>query len=206
MKWVGSMALGLALVGTSVQAATDGYGITGLINTPSADIVRGAQASFSYNQQENAQRAALTVALGAGLEAAVLRRVPEVGAQQTFGSFKMQLRSESVLQPAIAVGVDDVSDRHERSLYVAASKGLPYGLRLHTGIGSGRFHGFFAAIEKRLTPAIPSPSFQPFTALLAEYDGRHLNYGLRWQAAPAMQLDIGCRSKQTYMAVAYTFK
>lgn len=60
----------------------------------------------------------------------------------------MLSRRKGVFAPGVAVGVEDIGDRSERTAYVVASKSLPQGIRLHVGGGNGNYDGVFFAIEK----------------------------------------------------------
>ena len=87
-----------------------------------------------------------------------------------------------------------------------ASKALPFGFRIHAGVGSGRYDGMFGAIEKTINPVsvITGNNCFPATTLIAEYDGRTMNYGARLSIVPGLKLDGGWRNHQIYFGLNFT--
>ena len=116
-------------------------------------------------------------------------------------SAKYQLIAESVLTPAVAVGIEDIGDKLDRAGYVAATKEGPWGFRGHVGIGTGRFQNGFIAMEKQFK--VNSDVLNLSLAL--EYDGHHFNYGATLPVGKLVQAEIGMRSNDLYAGVNCTF-
>lgn len=203
MKRIIITSIALLLSGSPAYAAVSPFATTGLINTPTADIGRIGQLTASIYSQQQSQGGVLALTVTPNIEVGAARLVTDD--PYTVISMKLQVRAEGVLEPGVAIGIDDIGDKRDRSVYVVASKALPYGFRVHAGWGNGRFQGTFFALEKRLTPASPSKTFRPFTVLMAEHDGRSFNYGLRYRAASHIQFDMGWRSHKAYLGMQYNF-
>ena len=116
-------------------------------------------------------------------------------------SAKYQLIAESVLTPAVAVGIEDIGDKLDRAGYVAATKEGPWGFRGHVGIGTGRFQNGFIAMEKQFK--VNSDVLNLSLAL--EYDGHHFNYGAALPVGKLVQAEIGMRSNDFYAGINCTF-
>lgn len=180
---------------SAAQAAPSLQGSTGLLGTPSADALPQGTWSAGYYRHRGANDAVMTAGLGGGLEASVRRR-DALGEPPWQWNLKWALAPEQVLKPGLALGVDDLAGREQRSVYLAASKALPYGMRLHLGLGNGRFHGAFGALE---APVLPR------TWLILEQDGRRWNAGARLALGPEVRLDAGRCGGHTYLGASYTY-
>lgn len=87
-------------------------------------------------------------------------------------------------RPALAIGAQDMqfgddAPKVGRAEYVVASHQFD-DLRLHLGVGTGRYRGLFAGIEARLSD---------HTKLIAEYDTNDVNLGLRMHLSSHLTLD-----------------
>lgn len=189
----------------SVQAAPSLTGSTGMIDNPSADVLREGQVSAGYYHVVEGNQIAFTAHVAPQTEVgAVVYR--EGGGEQTSLNAKFSLRQERVDTPAIAIGLEGITGNRETSWYAVASKSLPFGIRLHAGVGSGRFNGLFGGVEKRLNSLSVLPGkYLPSAALMAEFDGRQMNYGLRFAVAPGVKLDGGWRRHGRYFGISYTY-
>lgn len=190
-----------------VLAAPSLYGSTGLISLPSADILRADQVSVGYYHLVDGN--ALSVVdlhVADHLEAGLVDYFQAGHGHNQQLNVKFCLADEKVLLPGVAVGVADVTNGSQRSFYAVASKGLPFGYRLHVGTGSGQYDRFFAGLEKRISPLGLSGGSRnfPTTVLMAEYDGHVMNYGARVSLAAGWKLDAGCYRKSRYVGISFT--
>lgn len=205
MRRVVYSLLPLLIFAGSVQAAPSLAGSTGMIDNPSADVLREGQLSAGYyhgvegNQFAFAAHVAPQTEIGAVV-------FPAQGGEHVGLNAKFSLRQERVNTPAVAVGVEDIAGYRDTSWYAVASKSLPFGIRLHAGVGSGRFNGLFGGVEKQLNSLSVLPGkYLPSAALMAEFDGRQMNYGLRFAVAPGVKLDGGWRKHGSYFGISYTY-
>ena len=134
--------------------------------------------------------------LGQALEVGALHRTAGAQGAAVQWNVKWALAQEQILRPGIAVGVEDVGAQAQRTMYAVASKGLPFGLRLHAGVGNGRYHGLFGALEASLLPQ---------TKLFLEQDGRQWGAGVRVSLGSDFRLDAGHYAGKTYVGGSYTY-
>lgn len=198
------------LAAAPAYAAPSVNGSTGLINTPTADVLQEGQFSLGYYHLKEGGVGALNLNLAKNLELGVagFRYDSDVSKDnETLVNFKYSLLSETVLTPGLAVGVEDIGNDAKRTHYAAASKALPFGFRLHAGVGDGRYDGVFAAIEKTISPigAVTGNNIFPATTLIAEWDGDRMNYGARMAIVPGLKIDAGWRHSETYIGLSYTY-
>ena len=205
MRRVVYSLLPLLIFAGSVQAAPSLAGSTGMIDNPSADVLREGQISAGYyhivegNQFAFAAHAAPQTEVGA-----VIFR--DRGSEHVGLNAKFSLQQERVNIPAVAIGAEDIAGYRETSWYAVASKSLPFGIRIHAGVGNGRFNGVFGGVEKQLNSLSVLPGkYLPSAALMAEFDGRQMNYGLRFAVAPGVKLDGGWRKHGSYFGISYTY-
>lgn len=195
----------LCLSAGTAAAAPSFSGPTGLINTPSADALREGQFSLGYHRLHDQKAGSFSLNILPNVEAGVARYFPDEGSNQTLFHAKWSIAPETVVTPGLAVGVEGLGDGH-RSAYAVVSKGLPLGLRIHAGVGNGRFDGAFGAIEKTINPlGITGASSFPATTLIAEYDGDGMNYGVRLAIVPGLKLEAGWRDDKTYVGASFTY-
>jgi hypothetical protein len=203
-------AITFLLLAAPVYAAPSINGSTGLINTPSADVLREGQFSLGYYHLQHGGAGTFTMNLTGKLElgAAGFRYDKEANQQdQTYINAKYGLLPETILTPGVAVGIEDMANLDNRTYYAAASKTLPFGFRIHAGVGNGRYDGGFAVLEKTINPVsiLTGNNIFPTTTLIAEWDGHNMNYGARMAVVPGLKLDLGRRDHQTYFGASFTY-
>lgn len=200
-KIIAGAALCLALH-TAAWAAPSTSGSTGMIDTPTADTLREGQISLGYFDLEESRNLTFGTNLGKDLELSIAGADYDASDRKIYVNLKYALKSESVLLPGIAIGLEDIGNTSDRSAYIVVSKALPLGFRVHAGLGSGRYDGPFYAIEKSLFPA-PIGGVFPDTSLIVEHNGHAMNYGLRMSLAAGLKLNAGWRDEDPYFGVTY---
>ncbi|MCE5286582.1 MAG: YjbH domain-containing protein [Pelosinus sp.] len=206
-KIIGLSAICLTFLTAVATAAPALNGSTGLINTPSADVLREGQISLGYYHLKDGGVGNVAFHVAGNLEVGAAGFRYDGQANKTYVNAKLALAPETVLTPGLALGVMDAANQQERSFYAVASKALPLGLRLHVGTGSGQFGGVFAGIEKTINPVsvLTGNNAFPATTFIAEYDGKNMNYGARLSIVPGLKVDAGWRSnKSTYFGLSFT--
>ena len=186
----------LGVVFSKAEAAPTLQGSTGLANVVSADVLPAHSFSIGRYNRPGEKNDVVVFGLGQSLEVGALHRTVGTQGATVRWNVKWALAQEKVLRPGIAIGVEDVGAQAQRTTYAVASKGLPFGLRLHAGIGNGRYHGLFGALEAPLLPQ---------TKLLLEQDGRQWGAGVRISIGPDFRLDAGHYAGKTYVGGSYTY-
>lgn len=196
----------LLVMSATVLAAPSINGSTGLINTPTADVLRAGQLSLGYYHLKDGGVGIFNTNIAPNLEIGLAGFRYDGQQNRNVVNAKFGLVPETVLTPGVAVGVEDISNTEKRSAYVAASKALPFGFRIHAGAGNGRFNGIFAGLEKTINPVsiITGNNAFPATTLIAEYDGKNMNYGARMSIVPGLKLDAGWRKNDSYIGISFT--
>jgi hypothetical protein len=195
------------LVPVSAYAAPSVNGSTGQINNPSADVLREGQFAAGYYHLKAGGVGVVGLNLAPNFEVGLAGfRYDNAASNATFVNAKLALLPEGILTPGLAVGVEDIGRQKERSVYAVASKALPFGLRLHAGVGNGRFGGVFAAVEKTINPVsvFSGNNTFPATTLIAEFDGHNMNYGARMSIVPGLKVDAGWRDRAAYFGLTFT--
>ncbi|GMB01308.1 YjbH domain-containing protein [Pelosinus sp. IPA-1] len=196
----------LLLTSAPVFAAPSVNGSTGLINNPSADVLREGQVSLGYYHLKDGGVGIFNTNIAPNLELGVAGFRYDGQQNKNLVNAKFALVPETVLSPGLAVGVEDIGNNNKRSSYAVASKALPLGFRIHAGVGNGRFDGVFAGIEKTINPVsiLTGNNAFPATTLIAEYDGKNMNYGARMSIVPGLKLDAGWRNHDGYVGISFT--
>lgn len=192
---------------SAASAAPSVTGPTGLIDTPSASMLREGQVSLGYYHLNHSGAGVFNTSLSGNLELGVAGFRYDGGHNnKTMVNAKLSLVPETILSPGFAVGIEDAANMDKRSVYAVASKGLPFGFRLHVGAGNGRFDGMFAALEKTIKPAgaMTGNNTFPATTLLAEFNGKTMNYGARVAIASGVKFDAGWRDHKAYFGISFT--
>jgi hypothetical protein len=200
-------ALALLVSTAAAYAAPSVNGSTGQINNPSADVLREGQFAAGYYHLKDGGAGVFDIGLLPNLELGVAGfRYDDSHANKTYVNAKLGLLPETVLTPGVSVGIEDVAGERSRSYYAVASKALPFGFRIHAGVGNGRFDGPFAALEKTINPisAITGSNTFPATTLIAEFDGHRMNYGARVSIVPGLKVDAGWRDHSAYFGISFT--
>ncbi len=193
---------GIAAVG----AAPSVNGPTGLINIPSADVLHEGQYSLGYYNLKEGGAGSFNFNLVRNLEVGVAGLRYDNSSNHTLLNAKYAVLPETILSPGLSIGVEDLTGDQERSAYAAVSKALPFGFRIHAGVGNGRFSGGFYGIEKTINPIsiVTGNSGFPATTLILERDGRHTNYGARLAVAAGLKMDAGWRDRNFYVGLSLT--
>lgn len=178
----------------SVDAATTSKGKSGLINIPSAYVLRKGHGGLGYFNIPNGDSFAGSISLMNNFEVSYSRWCLDGKEDKNLYGFKAVLAQEEFLKPALAIGVEDLADNLDRSFYLVTSKQMPWGLRLHMGVKSGHeAKGLFYGIEKqvRLTNNyMERKSFIPALNIMVEYDGHNFNYGAYIRNSRGLRFDI----------------
>ena len=185
-----------ALIFSKAEAAPTLQGSTGGANVVSADVLTVNSFSIGRYNRPGEKRDVVVFGLGQALEVGALHRTEGNQGAAVQWNVKWALAQEQILRPGIAIGMEDVGAQEQRTAYVVASKGLPFGLRLHAGVGNGRYHGLFGALEAPLLPQ---------TKLFLEQDGRQWGAGVRVSLGPDFRLDAGHYAGKSYVGGSYTY-
>lgn len=127
-------------------------------------------------------------------------------------ALKVIVNEESENLPAIAVGVENLTDPHngdfepnarffQRAFYAVASKAFPIDdsqvVSVHLGAGTGRFQNRpFGGLEY---------AFDNGLALLAEYDGFRSAFGLRYTGLRNLRATAAVQGGRPTFQIGYTF-
>ena len=195
LRGVLAVVLTLAFV-EAAEAAPTLQGSTGGANVVSADVLAVHSFSIGRYNRPGEKNEVIVFGLGQALEVGALHRAEGSQGAAVRWNVKWALAQEQILRPGIAIGLEDVGAQEQRTAYVVASKGLPFGLRLHAGLGNGRYHGLFGALEAPLLPQ---------TKLFLEQDGRQWGAGVRVSLGPDFRLDAGHYAGKTYVGGSYTY-
>ena len=200
-----SLACALLLTAAPVMAASSMNGPTGLIDIPTADVLRSGQISLGYYHLKDGGVGTVNTNLAPNLEIGVTAFRYDGQTSKNDLNAKFSVVPETVVAPGLAIGVQNLSSNNKRSVYAVASKALPFGFRMHAGAGSGQFNGIFAGLEKTINPiSITGNNAFPATTLIAEYNGKVMNYGARLSIAPGLKLDVGVRNHARYIGINFT--
>lgn len=199
LRWVPVLALALA----SPAAASDPniFGPTGVLRTPSADVLPfraynvffyGADAFLTYG---------VNFGLTSALEVGGSIFDPDRGRSKGLINAKYRFTRDTLTTPAIAVGVQDLADSIDQSVYLAVSKGFGtvalggrkgLGLRATAGFGTGFFDDtFFGSAELFFTDRL---------TLMGEYDGRDLNFGASFRLGQGVHVRGGLLDSDEFFA------
>lgn len=196
----------LCMTTIPVLAAPSVNGPTGLINSPTSDVLRGGQISLGYYHLKDGGVGTFNTNVAPNLEIGVTGFRYDGQKNENYVNAKFALTPETVLTPGLSIGVEDMAGQSQRSFYAVASKALPFGFRIHAGTGNGRFSGVFGGIEKTINPlsVITGNNVFPATTLIAEYDGKTMNYGARLSIVSGLKLDAGMRNHDGYIGISFT--
>lgn len=203
---VSMMVFSMTASGTAL-AAPSLNGSTGLLNTPSADVIQQGDFSLGYYHLEHGAVANVNMGLLKNVEIGISSFDPDGGSRLNRLNAKWSLIPETVVSPGLAIGVEDISDKGERTAYIVGSKALPMGFRVHYGVGDGRYDGIFGGIEKTINPlgVLTGDNAFPATTLIAEYDGEDVNVGARLSLVPGVKIDAGWQDmKDFYVGFSIT--
>lgn len=176
-------------------------GATGLLELPTADVVKKESFGIGVYSADDVKIRNMGYGLAEKLEVSFANEKHDIEQINKF-NVKYVLLSETVLTPGLAVGINDLTGKSERSTFAVVSKGLPLGFRVHAGIGSGDFEKGFVALEKNITPLLGANVF-PSTTLLVEYNDNNINYGMRMSIVPDLKLNLGRSDHKTFIGLTY---
>ena len=176
-------------------------GATGLLELPTADVVKKESFGIGLYSADDVKIRNMGYGLAEKLEVSFANEKQDIEQLNKF-NVKYVLLSETVLTPGLAVGINDLTGKSERSTFAVVSKGLPLGFRVHAGIGSGDFEKGFVALEKNITPLLGANVF-PSTTLLVEYNDNNINYGMRMSIVPDLKLNLGRSDHKTFIGLTY---
>ena len=176
-------------------------GATGLLELPTADVVKKESFGVGVYSADDVKIRNMGYGLAEKLEVSFANEKQDIEQINKF-NVKYVLLSETVLTPGLAVGINDLTGKSERSTFAVVSKGLPLGFRVHAGIGSGDFEKGFVALEKNITPLLGANVF-PSTTLLVEYNDNNINYGMRMSIVPDLKLNLGRSDHKTFIGLTY---
>ena len=176
-------------------------GATGLLRLPTADVVKKESFGVGVYSADDVKIRNMGYGLAEKLEVSFANEKHDIEQINKF-NVKYVLLSETVLTPGLAVGINDLTGKSERSTFAVVSKGLPLGFRVHAGIGSGDFEKGFVALEKNITPLLGANVF-PSTTLLVEYNDNNINYGMRMSIVPDLKLNLGRSDHKTFIGLTY---
>ena len=176
-------------------------GATGLLELPTADVVKKESFGVGVYSADDVKIRNMGYGLAEKIEVSFANEKQDIEQINKF-NVKYVLLSETVLTPGLAVGINDLTGKSERSTFAVVSKGLPLGFRVHAGIGSGDFEKGFVALEKNITPLLGANVF-PSTMLLVEYNDNNINYGMRMSIVPDLKLNLGRSDHKTFIGLTY---
>jgi len=178
-----------------------------LILTPTGSIAAPAQIKLEGAIRPREERPVYAWAsLGIGqfeLEAAYT----DEGRGDTGMGFgvEAQLLPETLLTPAVGVGIRDATDQTSlrRAEYLAITKSIPAAgipwlrdVKLHFGFGMEGIDGFFGGAQV---------GFPPGLELALEHDSNHFNTALAWSAARNLQLKLYGLDGDTFLGAVLRF-
>jgi hypothetical protein len=204
-KWLTLLAaLGVSLA-TPAMAAPNYLGISGLINTPTAEVSPMRSYDVHVHGTDNIIAYGLNFGITKGLEISGTVLDPDFGGSRTLANAKYRLAEEKGSSPAIAVGGMDLADTLDLSVYGVLSKGFGkvalggrsgLGLRAHVGYGSGAFNdNLFGGVELLWSDRL---------TLMGEYDGSDFNFGGRFGVGTGVHLDLGILDGKFGAGIAYS--
>ena len=175
---------------------------TGSINTPSADVMTKDQISIGFYNLHGSRNVGIAiVGLTSKIELGFRRNVYSHSNDNTF-SVKYAMKKENITKPGLAIGFEQGTGDDGDSFYVVASKRLIWGIRMHTGIGNNKYRKGFVSLEKSINNV--KFSKKGVSNLILEYDGTHLNYGIRASVNEKLKFDLGVKKNRGYFGVSYT--
>lgn len=194
----------LCTCATTVEAASPSYmGTTGSFMTPSAEVVSQGNVSLSYWHSTDGDHKMGTVGFGIAPNVEVSVAHQWSTDKATIISGKYGLVKEGLAMPAVAIGLIDATDEWDQTVYMAATKNLPFGFKATIGYGNGMYDGVFGSVEKTISLIPGGDDLFPATTLVVEYDAHDWNYGARLAIAAGAKLTIGRFDDRTYIGATF---
>ena len=185
------------------QAAPTTYGPTGLIDIPTIDVPRNNQLELGYYHLDSASYDVFALPFFDNMEiSGALRDENNKHSLKTL-NIKYKIKNEGIVKPGFAVGIDDLEENQGTAAYVVVSKALPFGLRMHSGIGTRRYKDGFIGLETKLIPLSKGGQF-PDMSFMVEHIDKKTSYGIRLATARGLQVTAGWRDKEPFWGITYT--
>lgn len=181
----------LALASSQVAATPAYYGYTGLMLTPTADTLKTGGSDLGavfLNTNNNTSFLSGNIGLLDSLEVGAAYISPEHGDSNGIINAKFGLFKETESNPALAIGISDLTDQFDSTPYVVVSKTLSVknrsigSPRLSLGLGGGHLSGVFAGFSTKIADKMQ---------LMLEYDTNDVNFGIQFAAAQNLRLHAG---------------
>lgn len=186
------VVLVLAAVSSQVAAAPAYFGYTGLMLTPTADILKtggfGFGAVYLTGDSNDTTFLSANVGLLNTLEVGGAWVSPEHGDSSGIINAKLAVLEENAVSPGLSIGVSDITNEIDMTPYVVLSKALllnstnRWAPRAHIGFGGGHLDGLFAGL---------SATVNDRTQVMVEYDTNDVNFGVQFAAADRLRLHAG---------------
>jgi hypothetical protein len=172
-------------------------GYTGLMVVPSADALgRGEWNAGLFLEDVDSgtiNDVVVNYGLAQGLEFGIDRfRLNDDSDHRTLLNAKYRFMPETIRYPAIAVGISDIANDIETTVYAVASKSLGCDIRVwegetltprvHVGFGGGRLSGLFAGATAYIGNRVE---------LMAEWDSIDVNVGARFRITRNFTIHAG---------------
>lgn len=194
----------LGLTGAGLAAPTV-YGPTGLMLVPTADVLGNGNFNFALHQWTDNSYLTFNTSMIDNLEFGVTA-VSWRGGSDAMANVKFRLMPETKQGPALAVGVNDLTDSNGRDAYLVVTKNLSQvGFRGTIGLTS---NGLVAGLSKELNPVSISKGGRggaPSTTLMIELDDHSkLNVGVGIGLTPEFRANVYLYDLDTaVLGVAY---
>lgn len=182
-------------------------GGTGSINTPHALSLGAGKFAISYHDLTgDTTLSQAHFGIDGKLEIGVTSYNLGESDEATYGNIKYQFVKETVVTPAIALGVLDISDKYGRNAYIAGTKNLSaIDARVTLGAYQKGDNKIFASVEKTFSMLPGGKNLFPSTTVKVEYDSEDINFGLSLATIPGLKIDAGSRNGHGYVGATYTF-
>ncbi len=197
------------------QSSPNVDGVSGILNTPTAEVVQDGEAVFTLGRslvrsvlgRSNVVARTYSATLGylPGLEITArltdYPEVPDEGAdlanfQDRSASAKYQFYKDD--EWSLAAGVIDLGGESqlETSYYGVATYSGWGDVQVSAGVGTEKFDGAFGSVR-----------WQPveYAALLAEYDSQDLNYGVELKPNHGLSVKAGKANNHGIFTASYSF-
>ncbi len=191
----------LALPVMTAEARFTQEGMSGVINTPTAEVAGMAHFGVMVQGDEDKTEYGGNVTVIPGLEVAYAHWARKDMKDLDILSAKAQLVAESTAIPALAVGISDATDELDRSVFVAATKKAFWGLTFNAGIGNDRYDNGFVSVQK--TFSFDDDAMK--VKLNLEWDGEDFNYAAGVPVGKVFEVEAGSRSQTFFVGANARF-
>jgi hypothetical protein len=194
-------ALGLSALPAAASPTV--LGPTGLLTTPNAGTEGMAEVQLGgWWVQDGGESVSLSGGAGMNGEANISWFNPDGGGDEILFSSKWRFKQNNVTQPAIAIGLIDVTDRIELTPYIVAQKGFDlagFGVTASAGYAkpNSLLDGFFGGADVKLADKLH---------LLGEWDGNDFNAGVRVPFTDDIEVTAGMIRDEFAASAMYRLK